>query len=156
MTCIKWCPLMICPHMRLKITRCLILNKSQPKSLAIYQLCRSMPGTGQGQAGTSRDKQGQSRDIPFLSLLVPTCPCLSLTVNACPCLSLSVPVCPCLSLSVSVCLFICYTFMSTPADEYKSLHQYDLSYIDFPCKSHCSNAGKPCFNFSLVFILLPQ
>ena len=106
----------------------------------------------QGQTGTKqgqgRDKQGQpgtTRDIPFLSLLVPTFPCPSLSVHACPCLSLSVPVCPCLSLSVPVCLYICYTFMSTPADEYNSLHQYEHSYIDFPCKSHCSNACKPCF-----------
>ena len=70
--------------------------------LAIYQLCQSMPGTGQRQAGTSRDKHGQGRDkqgqgrdkqgqtgtkrvSSFLSLLVP--------------LSLSVPVFPCLSLS---------------------------------------------------------
>ena len=100
-------------------------------------------GTRQGQTGTNRDKPGQTGTFPFcpcLSLLVPTCPCLSLSVHACPCLSLSVPVCPCLSLSVPVCLYICYTFMSTPADEYNSLHQYDLSYIDFPCKSHCSNA----------------
>ena len=65
----------------------------------------------QDRAGISRDKQGQgsdkqgkagtSRDIPFLSLLVPTCLCLSMLVPACPCLSLSVPGCPCLSLYVS-------------------------------------------------------
>ena len=77
-----------------------------------------MPGTAQGQAGTSRDKagimQGQtgtSRDkkeqtgafpfCPCLSLLFSVCPCLSMLVPACPCLSLSVPVCTCLSLSVS-------------------------------------------------------
>ena len=88
--------------------------------------------------GQGRDKQGQAvtnRDIPFLSL----------SVHACPCLSLSVPVCPCLSLSVPVCLFICFTLMSTPLDEYNSLHHYEHIYIDFPCKSHCSNASQPCF-----------
>ena len=92
----------------------------------------------QGPAGTSRDKQGQSRDkagtnrdIPFLSLIVPVCPCLSLLVPACPGLSLSVPVCTCLSLSVPVCLYICHTFLSTLADEYNSLNKYEHSYIDF-------------------------
>ena len=105
---------------------------------------RDKQGQGRDKQGQGRDKQGQagtSRDIPFLSLLVPTCLCLSLSVHACPCLSLSVPVCPCLSLSVPfcpclslsvpVCLYICYTIMSTPADEYNSLHQYEQSYIDF-------------------------
>ena len=108
------------------------------KASAIYQLCQLMPGTSQGQAGTSRDKTGTNRDkagtnrdkqgqtgektgtfpaCPCLSLLVPVCPCLSMLVPDCPCLSLSVPVHSCLSLSVSVCLYICYTFMSTPAVE---------------------------------------
>ena len=108
----------------------------------------------QGQTGTSRDKQGQTgtnRDNLFLSLLVPACPCLSMSVHACPCLSLSVPVRPCLSLSVPVCLFICYTFMSTPTDEYNSLYQYEHSYIDFPCKSQIYYAYKPCFNLLLYF-----
>ena len=94
-------------------------------------------GTRQGQAGTGRDKQGQAGTFhfyPCFSLLFPVCPWLCLLVIVCPCLSLYVPVCPCLSLSVPVCLYICYTFMSTPADEYNSLHQYEHSYNDFPCK----------------------
>ena len=136
--------------------------------LAIYQLCQSIPGTAQGQTGTSRDKAGTSRDkavtnrdkqgqslsfpaCPYLSLSVPVCPCLSLSVSACPCLSLSVPVCPCLSLSVPVRHYICYICMSTPADEYNSLRQYKHSHINFPCKSHCSNACKPWFKLSLHF-----
>ena len=49
-------------------------------------------------------------------------PCLSLYVPFCPCMTPSVPFCPCLSLSVPVCLYICYTSMSTPGDEYNSLH----------------------------------
>ena len=134
------------------------------KASAIYQLCQLMPGTWQGQAGTSRDKAGTSRDktgtnrdIPFPSLFVPACPYLSLSVRACPCLSLSVPVCPCLSLSVPVCLYIWYTLMSTPADEYNSLHQqYEHSYIDFHWKIHCSNAmhANHVFNFILTFHLV--
>ena len=64
---------------------------------------RDKAGTKQGQTGTWQGQIGTNRDIPFLSLLVPTCPCLSLSVHACPCLSLSVPVCPCLSLSFPVC-----------------------------------------------------
>ena len=118
-----------------------------------------MPGTAQEQAGKSRDKQGQagtkkrqagtrqgqtgtSRDIPCLSLLVPTCPCLSLSLHAIPCLSLSVPVCSCLTLSarsLHVCLYICNTSMSTPGDGYNFLHRYEHSFIDFPWKCHCSN-----------------
>ena len=42
---------------------------------------RDKTGTNRDKAGTNRDKQGQTgtnRDIPFLSLLVPTCPCLSM------------------------------------------------------------------------------
>ena len=70
---------------------------------AIYQLCQSMPGTAQGQAGTSKDKTGTNRNIPFMSLLVPTCPCLSMIVHNYPCLSLYIPACPCPSLSVLVC-----------------------------------------------------
>ena len=120
-----------------------------------------MPINARESAGTSREKQGQSRDkqgqtgtnmdIPLLSLLVPTCPCLSMLVPDCPCLSLSVPVCPCLSLYVPVYIYICSTFMPTPADEYNILHQYEHSFNNFPCKSHCSNACKPCFNFSFTF-----
>ena len=133
------------------------------RSWAIYQLCQSMPGTAQGQVGTkqgqsgtrqgqtgtSEDKQGHS----LFSLLVPTCPCLFPSIHACPCLSLSVPVfpclslffpvCPCPSLSVPFCFYICYAFKSTPAYEYYSCRQYEYTYIDFHCKSHCSNARKP-------------
>ena len=127
---------------------------------------RDKAGTSRDKAGTNRDKQGPTGTFPAcpclsllvlagpcLSLLVPTWPWLSLSVHACPCLSLSVPVCSCLSLIVSLCLFICYTLMSTPADEYNSLHQYEHSYIDFPCKRHCSNACK-LFFFFFFFILL--
>ena len=93
-----------------------------------------MPGTTQGQAGTKqgqvRDKQGHSLSVPSC----PTCPCLSLSVQGFPCLS--VPVYPCLSLSVPVCLYMCSAFIYTAADEYKSLHWYKHTYIDFPCKSH--------------------
>ena len=121
---------------------------------------RDKQGQSRDKQGQDRDKQGQagtSMDIPFLSLLVPTCPSLSLPVHACPCLSLSVPVLPCLSLSVPVCLYICYTFMSTPADEYINLHQYEHTYIDFPFKRHCSNSCNPYFfTFSFLLILLPQ
>ena len=126
---------------------------------AIYQLRHAMPGTGPGQACTSRDKKGQgmdkqgqartNRDSPFLSLLVP----------ACPCLSLSVPVCPCLSMSVPVCFYICFTCISPPAGEYPSHYRYEHNYIDFACKRHCSNARKPCFHLllsSFLVILLPQ
>ena len=131
---------------------------------------RDKQGQSRNKQGQGRDKQGQTGTFPAclclsllvsaclcLSLLVPACPCLSLlvptwpwlslSVHACPCLSLSVPVCSCLSLIVSLCLFICYTLMSTPADEYNSLHQYEHSYIDFPCKRHCSNACKLFFFF---------
>ena len=76
---------------------------------------RDSAGTTQEQAGTSRDRagtrQGQTWIFPFLSLLVPTCPCLSLSVHACPCFSLSVPACPCLSLSVPVCPFMSLHFL---------------------------------------------
>ena len=118
-----------------------------PLPLAIYQLCQSMPGTAQGQAGTRQGQTGTNRDIPFLSLLVPTCPCLSLLVPACPCLSLYVPVCPCLSMVVPVCLYICYNFMPTPADEYNSLHQYEHSYVDFPLKGTIPMQANLVFNF---------
>ena len=67
---------------------------------------QGQPRDKQGQAGTRQGQTGTSGDIPFLSLLVPTCPCLSLSVHACPCLSLPVPVGPCLSLYVPVCLYI--------------------------------------------------
>ena len=113
-------------------------------------------GTIRDKAGTNREKQGQTGTAPFcpclslpvlagpcLSLSVPVCPCMSLLVLVCPCLSLSVHVCPCLSLSVPVCLYICYTCISPPADDYHSLHQYEHGNIDFACKSHCSNAWKP-------------
>ena len=111
-------------------------------------------GKSRDKQGHGKDKQGQAgmnRDIHFLSLLVPVCPCQSMLVPAWLCLSLSVPVCPCPSLSVPVCLYICYTFMSTTADEYNSLHQNEHSYIDFPCQSDCSNACKPCFKVLLYF-----
>ena len=117
---------------------------------------RDKQGQSRDKQGQDRDKQGQagtSMDIPFLSLLVPTCPSLSLPVHACPCLSLSVPVLPCLSLSVPVCLYICYTFMSTPVDEYNSLHQYEHSYIDFSCKSSVPMHAKLVCNFFLTFYL---
>ena len=63
-------------------------------------------GQCRGKQEQGRDKQGQTgtnRDILFLSLLVPVCPCLSMLVPVCPCLSLSILVCHCLSLSVTVC-----------------------------------------------------
>ena len=41
--------------------------------------------------------------------------------------------------------------MSTPADEYNSLHKYQYSYIDFSGKSHCSTARKSCFKLLLYF-----
>ena len=134
------------------------------KSLgAIYQLCQSMPGTEQGQAGTSRDKAGTNRDkagtnrdkqgqtetapfCPCLSVLVPVCRCLSLSVPVCPCLSPSVPVCPCLSLSVSLCLYICYTCISPPADDFHSLHQCEYNNSDFAL----------LLQFPLILIFLPQ
>ena len=117
---------------------------------------RDSPGTSRDMQGLSRDKQGQGRDkqgerkIPFLSLLVPTCPCLSLLVHACPCFSLCVPVCPSLSFSFPVCpnislhLLHLHVFMSSSVRRY---------YIDFPCKSHCSNAYKHVFNFFFIFHL---
>ena len=101
--------------------------------------CQGQRRDKQGQAGTSRDKQGQNRDkqgqsrdkqgqtgtnrdIPFLFLLVTTCPCLSLSVPVrlwlsllvlvCPCLSLSVFVGPCLSLCVLVCSCL-FLYVST-------------------------------------------
>ena len=101
------------------------LRKMRHQKLAIYQLCQSMPRTGQGEAGTkqgqagtrqgqtgasrdkagtNRGKQGQSLSVPacpYLSLSVPVCPCLSLLVLVCPCISLSALVCPCLSLYIS-------------------------------------------------------
>ena len=147
--------------------------------LVIYQSCQSTPGTGQGPAGTSRDKAGTNRDTQSLS--VPACPCLSLSVPIRPCLSLSIPVCPCLCLPVLVCpflslpvlvspclslyvlvspclslfvpvyLYISYTCISTPVDEYHSLHQYDCTVIDFTCKSHCFDACK--HNFIFFFLL---
>ena len=92
--------------------------------------CRDKQGQSRDKQGQGRDKQGQAgtnREIPFLSLLVPTCSYLSLSVHTCPCLSLSVPVCPCLSLSMPVCPSMslhCYTFISTPVDDYNSLRQY--------------------------------
>ena len=63
-------------------------------------------GTAQGQAGTSRDKQGQSRDKAWTNR------------DKQGHLSLYVPVCPCVSLSVHVCLYICSSFMFTPAYKY--------------------------------------
>ena len=127
----------------------LCLCKMAPKKMlmasAIYQLCQSMPGTAKGQAGTSRDKAGTNREKQGKAGTFPVRPWLSVLVPVFPCLSLLVLVCPCLSLSVPVCLYICYTFMSNPAEELNSLHQYEHSYIDFPCKRHCSNACKPCF-----------
>ena len=105
-------------------------------------------GTRQGQTEINRDKQGHSLFVPacpYLFMVVLVCPCLSLLVLVCSCPSWSVPICPCMSLSIQFCLYICYTFLSTPADEYNSLHQYEHSYIEFPCKSHCSNACQPSF-----------
>ena len=104
-------------------TKCEFIN-----TLAIYQLCQSMPGTAQGQAGKKQGqtgtRQGQGRDKEGQTG--------------------TVPLCPYMSLSVPLCLYICCTFMSTHVDEFNSLHQYEHSYIDFPCKIHCSNACKPC------------
>ena len=102
------------------------------------QRSRDKQGQSRDKAVTNSDKQGQTRtntEISFLFLLVPVRPRLSMHVPDCPCLSHSVP----------VCLYICYTFMSTHADEYNSLHQYKHSYINFHYKSHCSNACKTCF-----------
>ena len=141
-----------------------------------------MPVNARDKAGTSRDKQGQSRDksgtnrekqgqtgtfpfCPSLSLLVPVCPCLSLLVLVCPCMSLLVPVCPYMSLSVSVCPCVSLSVLVCPCMSLKLLylHVYPwrwiwtvfISYIDFPCKSHCSEACKPCFLTSyLLFILI--
>ena len=107
-------------------------NKQTNKNdSAIYQLCQSMPGTRQGQgmdkqgqAGTSMDKQGHA---------------------------LSVSTCPCLTFSVPVRFYICYTFMSTPADEYDIHCQYGHRYIDFPCKNHCCTACKTCLQLLRYF-----
>ena len=98
---------------------------------------REKQGQSRDKAGTNRDKQGQAGTFPFcpcLSLLVPVHPCLAMLVPACPCLSLSVPVCPCLSMSVNVCLYICYTLMSTPADEYKVFISMTLVKLTFLSK----------------------
>ena len=105
---------------------------------------RVKAGTRQGQTEISRDKQGYSLFCPCLSLSFPVCPCLSLLVLFCPCLSLSVP----------LCLYNCFTFMSSPTDEYNSLHQYEHSYIYFPCKCHCSNSCKLFFLTSSLLALL--
>ena len=111
------------------------LHHVNKKCCLIGRICgylSSMPVNARDSPGTSRDKAGTSRDKQGHSLYVPAYPYLYLSVHVCLCLNLSVPVCPCLSLSVPVCLYICYTFMSTPADEYNSLHQYEHSYIDIP------------------------
>ena len=85
-----------------------------------------MPGTGQGQAGTCKDKArtnsdkaGTNREIKDIlgqPLYVPACPCLSLSLPVCSCLSLSVLFYPCLSLSVPVCLNICHACISPPGE----------------------------------------
>ena len=114
--------------------------------------CQGQGRDNQGQAGTSWDKAGTNRDkqtqtgtvlfCPCLSLLVPVCPCPSLYVQvcplpvpACPCLSLSVPVCPCLPLFVHVCLYILFTCISPPADEYHSLHQMKIVTLNLLVKA---------------------
>ena len=134
---------------------------------------RDRAGTSRDKTGTNKDKQGQTGKFPFrpclslpvpvcacLSLLVPVCPCMSLFVPNCSCLSLAIPVCPCLflsvpvypclSLSVSVCLYIFNTFMSTPADEYTSLHQYEHSYL-VPCKRPLFQCMQTLFLLLLYF-----
>ena len=116
---------------------------------------RDKQGQGRDKQGQGRDKQGQTgpnRDSPLLSVLVGACPCLSLFVLVCPCLSLSVPVSPCLSLSLPLCLYICYTCISCPADDFHSHHQCEYSNSDFAFKSHCSNASS--FLSSSVFFNL--
>ena len=77
--------------------------------------------TSRDNAGTNRKKQGQpgtNRDVPFLSLMVPTCPCLS-------CLSMLFPACPCPSLSVILSL-------SVPVGLCMSLHFLYLHV--YPCR----------------------
>ena len=105
--------------------------------------------------GQRRDKQGQKRDNQGHSLSVPAFSSLSLTVSVSPCLSLLFLVLPCLTLSamsLPIYLYICYTSMSTPGDENNILHQYEHSFIEFPCKSHCSNGWcKPISNFFFNF-----
>ena len=134
---------------------------------------KDQQGPGRDKQGQGRDKQGQPLSVPAwrcLSLAVPACPCLSLSVPAClsmsvranPCLSMSVPVCPCLSLcalvcpclypSVPVCLYIGYTSISPPADDYHSLHRFEHSSIAFACKSTVPMHANIMFNFfSLLF-----
>ena len=93
--------------------------------------------------------QGQSRDKQGWPLSFRVCPCLSLPVRSCPCLSLSVPVCPCLSLSVPLWLYICYTCISPPADNFHSLqHWLCLQKSLFKCIPMFI-----FFSFFLVFIL---
>ena len=117
------------------------LRKAYDKNI-MYQLWK---GASRDRAVTNRDKQGQSLSAPacpYLSLLVrvrlcrslyvpviSACPCLSLSVLVSPCLFLSLPVCSCLSLLVPVCLYICYTCIPPPADEYHSLHQYEQATV---------------------------
>ena len=100
----------------------------------IYRLCQSMP----------------MPFCPFLSLSVPVCPCISLSVPVCPCLFLSLPVCPFLSMFVNAFLYFSSTCVSPPPNEYEILHQYEYSYFDFACKSHCSNACTPNLNFFVL------
>ena len=142
--------------------------------LAIYELCQSIPGTGQGQLGTSRDKQEQGRDNqehgrekkgqagtnrdsfffppagPCLSLLGPASPCLSLTVPVGPCLSLFVPVCPCPSMSVPACPCLS---LSVPVCPYIcstwNAPPAD-EYHSLPRYEHCLCLQKPPF-YSLLY-----
>ena len=127
---------------------------------AIYPFCQLMPRTAQGQAETSRDKQGQGRDKAGTSrnklghsLSVPACPHFSMSVHACPCLSLSVPVCPCLSLSVPVCLYVWYTFMSTPADEYTVFISMNRVTLTFLAKGTVPMHANLIYNFFFTFHL---
>ena len=134
-----------------KITETVRKKGKQTNKQKRFCYLPTMPINARDSAGTSRDKQGQgrdqqgqagtSRDTPSLYLLVPVCPCLSLLVLVCPCLTFSVP----------VRFYICYTFISTPADEYDILCQYVHRYIDFPCKNHCCNACKTCLQLLLYF-----
>ena len=126
--------------------------RKHPKTNQNTQNIPKQPRDKQGQARTMQGQTGTSRDIPYLSLLVPTCPFLSMLVPACPCLSLYVPVCPCLSLSVLVCPCMSLHWLY---HHVYPLHQYEHSYIDFPCQSHCSNVCKPCF-FNFFFITFHQ
>ena len=112
----KWCPEILFLNLNLSVLRNYTssVRFTKYKDWLFTNFVSQCQGQGRDKQGHARTRPGQTvtrqgqtgksrtyRDSPFMSLLVPVCPCRYPSVLSCPCLSLSVPVFPCPFLYVS-------------------------------------------------------